>query len=387
MTILRDLAERQLPQILEDAIALIEVESPSHDLEAVARSAKWTSDLVRERLGVTPESIVTEGRTHLVTRFGSSPTRLMLLGHHDTVWPIGTLTRLPAAVTEGALRGPGGLDMKLGVVQAIHALAIVRELHGDDALDGITLLVTGDEEIGSPTSRSLIEKLAAGAVLVLEAGGDGGELKTVRKGVSLYRIHVAGRAAHAGLEPEKGINAAVELARLVIAVNDLSSPAQATTVTPTVISAGTTTNTVPAEAFVDVDVRATSAAEQERVDANIRALQAIHPEAVVTVSGGVNRPPLEATMSAPLLALAERVALEHDLTPPVGLAVGGASDGNFTAGIGIPTLDGLGGVGGGAHAETEHALVSAIAPRTALVAGLIRSITSEGGPRVEKQSG
>ena len=226
-----------------------------------------------------------------------------------------------------------------------------------------------------------------GAVLVLEAGGDGGELKTVRKGVSLYRIHVAGRAAHAGLEPEKGINAAVELARLVIAINDLSSPAQATTVTPTVISAGTTTNTVPAEAFVDVDVRATSAAEQERVDANIRALQAIHPEAVVTVSVGVNRPPLEATMSAPLLALAERVALEHDLTPPVGLAVGGASDGNFTAGIGIPTLDGLGGVGGGAHAETEHALVSAIAPRTALVAGLIRSITSEGGPRVEKQSG
>ena len=232
MTILRDLAERQLPQILEDAIALIEVESPSHDLEAVARSAKWTSDLVHERLGVTPESIVTEGRTHLVTRFGSSPTRLMLLGHHDTVWPIGTLTRLPAAVTDGALRGPGGLDMKLGVVQAIHALAIVRELHGDDALDGITLLVTGDEEIGSPTSRSLIEELAAGAVLVLEAGGDGGELKTVRKGVSLYRIHVAGRAAHAGLEPEKGINAAVELARLVIAINDLSSPAQATTVTP-----------------------------------------------------------------------------------------------------------------------------------------------------------
>lgn len=149
MTILRDLAERQLPQILEDAIALIEVESPSHDLEAVARSAKWTSDLVHERLSVTPESIVTEGRTHLVTRFGSSPTRLMLLGHHDTVWPIGTLTRLPAAVTDGALRGPGGLDMKLGVVQAIHALAIVRELHGDDALDGITLLVTGDEEIGS----------------------------------------------------------------------------------------------------------------------------------------------------------------------------------------------------------------------------------------------
>lgn len=159
MTILRDLAERQLPQILEDAIALIEVESPSHDLEAVARSAKWTSDLVHERLGVTPESIVTEGRTHLVTRFGDSPTRLMLLGHHDTVWPIGTLTRLPAAVTDGALRGPGGLDMKLGVVQAIHALSIVRKLHGDDALDGITLLVTGDEEIGSPrrepSSRNL----------------------------------------------------------------------------------------------------------------------------------------------------------------------------------------------------------------------------------------
>ncbi|MGC0365979.1 glutamate carboxypeptidase [Rhodococcus sp. 27YEA15] len=379
MTTLLGLAEQHLPQILDDAIALIEIESPSHDLESVARSAKWTSDLIQERLGVSPDWVVVEGRTHLITRFGSSPTRLMLLGHHDTVWPIGTLQRLPAAVTDGALRGPGGLDMKLGVVQAIHALAITRDLHGPDALDGVTLMVTGDEEIGSPTSRALIEEHAAGAVLVLEAGGDGGELKTVRKGVSLYRIHVAGRAAHAGLEPEKGINAAVELSHLVVAISAMSSPEHATTVTPTVTASGTTTNTVPAQAFVDVDVRATSAAEQARVDANMRALRAIHPEAVVTVTGGVNRPPLEAAMSAPLLALAAQISLDNDLPEPVGLAVGGASDGNFTAGIGVPTLDGLGGVGGGAHAETEHALVSFIAPRTALVAGLIRTITTEGG--------
>lgn len=158
MTALLGLAEQRLPQIIDDTLALIEVESPSHDLDAVTRSAKATADLIHERLGAPAQSIVVEGRTHLLVSFGTSPTQLMLLGHHDTVWPIGTLARLPAIVTDGALRGPGGLDMKLGVVQAIHALAIVRELHGVDALDGVTLLVTGDEEIGSPTSRSLIEK-------------------------------------------------------------------------------------------------------------------------------------------------------------------------------------------------------------------------------------
>lgn len=383
MTALLELAEQCLPQIIDDALTLIEVESPSNDLDAVTRSAKATADLVHERLGARAESIVVEGRTHLLVNFGTSPPQLMLLGHHDTVWPIGTLARLPATVTDGALRGPGGLDMKLGVVQAIHALALVRELHGVDALDGVTLLITGDEEIGSPTSRSLIEECAAGAVLVLEAGGDNGELKTARKGVSLYRIQVSGRAAHAGLEPEKGINAAVELAHLVITIAAMSAPDLGTTVTPTVLSAGTTTNTVPAEACVDIDVRATSAAEQHRVDSNIRSLCTRHPDAAITVSGGVNRPPLESSMSATLLALAEHVALQNDLTPPIGIAVGGASDGNFTAGLGIPTLDGLGGVGGGAHAETEHARISAIAPRTALLAGMIRSITTEGISRVE----
>lgn len=383
MTALLALAEQRLPQIIDDALALVEVESPSNDLDAVARSAKATADLVRERLGAAAESIVIEGRTHLLASFGTSPTQLMLLGHHDTVWPIGTLTRLPATVADGALRGPGGLDMKLGVVQAVHALALVRDVFGVGALDGVTLLVTGDEEIGSPTSRALIEKCAAGAVLVLEAGGDNGELKTARKGVSLYRVQVSGRAAHAGLEPEKGINAAVEIAHLVIAIAAMSAPDLGTTLTPTVLSAGTTTNTVPAEACVDIDVRARSAAEQHRVDSDIRSLRTLHPDAVITVSGGVNRPPLEAAMSSALLTLAEHVALENNLTPPAGIAVGGASDGNFTAGLGIPTLDGLGGAGGGAHAETEHARISAIVPRAVLLAGMIRSITTEGISRVE----
>jgi glutamate carboxypeptidase len=253
-------------------------------------------------------------------------------------------------------------------------------------VDGVTILVTGDEELGSPSSRGLIEDDASGCVaaLVLEASGPGGALKTERKGVSLYEVAITGRAAHAGLEPEKGINAAVELAHQLLAVAGLADAAQGTTVTPSVANAGTTTNTVPAAARFSVDVRVTSAAEQQRVDAAMRARQPVLPGAAVDVRGGPNRPPLEAGASAALFERAVELAAELGLPAISGVAVGGASDGNFTAGAGVPTLDGLGAVGGGAHADSEHVLVAELPGRTALVAALTadllaRSVVTNAG--------
>jgi glutamate carboxypeptidase len=267
----------------------------------------------------------------------------------------------------GILRGPGCFDMKAGLAMAFHAAA---------GLTGVTLLVTGDEEIGSPSSRRLIEDEARGAsaALVLEASADGGAFKTERKGVSLYDVRVTGRAAHAGLEPERGVNATVELAQQVLAIAALGDAEVGTTVTPTASWAGTTTNTVPAAGTIAVDVRVRTLAEQDRVDRAMRSLQSVLPGARLEVLGGPNRPPLEASASAALYEQARAIAVRLGLEPPGSAAVGGASDGNFTAGVGTPTLDGLGAVGGGAHADDEHVLVDQIAPRTALLRRLLEEL-------------
>lgn len=358
-----------LDALLGDLRALVECESPSSDQAAVARSAEVVARIGTERLGVPPETVVVDGCTHLRWRLGrrSQAGRVLVLAHHDTVWPVGTLERIPYSVVDGVLRGPGSFDMLAGLAMAFHAIADLPDA------DGVTLLVTGDEELGSPSSRDLIEVEATGAraALVLEGSADGGLLKTGRKGVSLYDISVVGRAAHAGLEPERGVNAAVEVAHQVLAVAALADPAAGTTVSPTVVTAGTTTNTVAATARLRVDVRARTAAEQQRVDAAIRALRPVLPEAVIEVGGGINRPPLEAAMSDALLARAAAVAVRLGHPAVEGTAVGGASDGNFTAGVGTPTLDGLGAVGGGAHAEHEHVLVDRLADRTQLVRELL----------------
>lgn len=355
-----------LPALLADIEELVTCESPSADLAAVAASADAVARVGARRLGAAPERIVLDGRTHLRWRFGAGARRVLLLGHHDTVWPRGSLATHPFRVDGGVLRGPGCFDMKAGLVMALHAVAAL----GDRA--GVTLLVTGDEEVGSVSSRGLVEREAAGCVaaLVLEASGDGGAVKTERKGVSLYRVGVRGRAAHAGLEPERGVNAAVELAHQVLAVAALADPGRGTTVTPTVLSAGTTTNTVPAAGGFDVDVRVREVAEERRVREAMRALAPVLAGARLEVTGGPNRPPLPASASAWLFAHAAALAAELELPPLVAAAVGGGSDGNFTAGVGTPTLDGLGAVGGGAHADDEHVLVDALPPRTALLAAL-----------------
>lgn len=365
-----------LPRLVEDIGTLVACESPSSDLAAVAASADVVARLGVARLGVAPDRIVVDGRTHLRWRLGSGPRRVLVLGHHDTVWPHGTLATHPCTVTGDVLRGPGCVDMKAGLVMAFHAVAALPDT------DGVTLLVTGDEELGSPTSRELIEAEAKGCVaaLVLEAAAEHGALKTQRKGVSRYEVTAHGRAAHAGLEPEKGVNATVELAHQVLAVAELADPALGTTVTPTRCQAGTTSNTVPATGGFAVDVRATTRAEQDRVDAALRALRPVLPGARLTVAGGPNRPPLEAAASAALFARAQELALSLGLPEVRGAAVGGASDGNFTAGMGVPTLDGLGASGGGAHADDEHVLVGELPGRTALLAALLADLLAGGRP-------
>ena len=372
---LTDLTAR-LPQLLADLEQLVSCESPSADLAAVRRSAELIAELGTQRLGFAPDAVEIDGCSHLRWRFGPGPNRIVILAHHDTVWPLGSLVTHPWSIVDGVIRGPGTVDMKAGLVQAIHALSELQE-RGID-LAGVCLLVTGDEEIGSPTSRALIEDEARGsaACFVLEGAGPGGSLKTGRKGTSWYRIEIAGRAAHAGAEPEKGINAAVELAHLIVVVAGMGVPTLGTTVTPTVAAAGTTTNTVPAAAFLAVDVRAGMKTEQDRVHAAMHALTPTVPGAVLTVLGEPNRPPMEITSGAALFDRAQALYRQGGFGELVQTSVGGASDGNFTAGIGVPTLDGLGAVGGGAHADDEHILLAELLPRTALLVALIEDALS-----------
>ncbi len=355
--------------MLEDIEQLVLCESPSADLDAVARGADVVAELGTRLLGVGPERIVRDGRTHLRWRFGDN-RQVLLLGHHDTVWPIGSLLTHPFEVRDGRLRGPGCFDMKAGLVMGFHALAAAEDR------DGVTFLITGDEELGSPSSRDLIEDEARGlsAALVLEASAEAGALKTERKGVSLYDVVVHGRAAHAGLEPERGTSATIELAHQVLAICRLGSAGVGTTVTPTRMEAGTTTNTVPADGHVAVDVRARTGAEQDRVHAALVSLQPALDGARIEVTGGVNRPPLEAAASRALFDRAAQLAEGLGLPALSSAAVGGGSDGNFTAGVGTPTLDGLGAVGGGAHAADEHVVIAELPGRTALLSALVSQL-------------
>jgi glutamate carboxypeptidase len=367
-------ARERLELMLDDIRTLIEVESPTADLDAVRRSGEAVRAVIAARLGEDAE-VGETGEVTFVRRRPAQP-RVLLLGHHDTVWPAGTLAELPYSVRDGVLRGPGCVDMLAGIVQGVHALALLVEVYGRRILDEVELLLTGDEEAGSFASRELILADAQGcqAVLVLEASADGGAPKTARKGGSMYMLDIAGRAAHAGLEPERGVNAGLAMAHVVIAVAALGDPRQGTTVVPTVMSAGTTTNTVPAQARLHVDVRAWTADEQERVDRAIRAVDAVVPGAQLNVSGVPDRRPLDAGASAELYAVWCRVGDELGLAPVEGAAVGGGSDGNFTAGAGIPTLDGLGAVGGGAHARDEHVLVDWILRQTAQLAAMVATL-------------
>jgi glutamate carboxypeptidase len=365
----------RLPVMLDELAGLVRCESPSGDVAALERSAEAVAALGQRLTGCAPEVIADAGPTHLRWTFGAGPRRVLLVGHHDTVWPLGSLEDHPWSLADGVARGPGCLDMKAGLVQMFHALSVL------DDTDGVTVVVNGDEEVGSRTSSGLIEEAArqSPAALVLEMAADDGAVKTARKGVSLYEMQVSGRAAHAGLEPERGINASIEAAHLVLDIAELGDPALGTTVTPTLLRSGTAANVVPARATLAVDVRAASVAEQQRVDAALRRLGAVLPGAAVVAEPGPACPPMEAAASAGLFATAQRMAGLLGLEPLRGVAVGGASDGNRTAGVGTPTLDGLGAVGGGPHADREHVNTAVMPERTALLAALVAELLGSGG--------
>ncbi|MCY0921554.1 M20/M25/M40 family metallo-hydrolase [Streptomyces sp. H27-G5] len=350
--------------MIEDLRKLVEVESPSRDVDALAASARAVAAVVESRLGGRAVLVDSEAGPHVHWSGGGEP-QVLVLGHHDTVFPLGTLARRPFTVEDGHATGPGVFDMLGGLVQAVHGLASL------DDRSGVEILVTADEEVGSRSSRGLIEEraLACGAVLVFEGAADGGGLKTGRKGCGTFRVSVTGRASHAGLEPAAGVNALIEASHQVLRIAELGRPDIGTTVTPTVAAAGTLDNVVPAEATVVVDVRVESTAEKERVESAFAALAPHLDGAQISVEGAVGRPPMPVEASAELFALAQR------LLPGIeGSSVGGGSDGNFTAALGVPTLDGLGAVGGGAHADHEYLVIGAMAERANLVAGLVRAI-------------
>jgi len=359
--------------MITDLADLVSAESFSDDPAGTSACADRIATIGDRLLGAQPERLLIGERTHLLWRFGSR-TRVLLVGHFDTVWPAGTIVRWPFAVDGDRATGPGAFDMKSGIVQGLHALSTL------DDLDGVVVLFTSDEELGSPTSSATIRDLAsvAEAALILEPAAQGA-LKTERKGVSMYSVEIAGRAAHAGLEPHKGANALVELAHQVLAISSLADPDAGTSVTPTIARAGTATNVVPASATIAVDVRASSLAEQERIAKAMRALTQHLPGTTIRVDGDENRPPLETKSSADLFARAVRIGDALGIDEVRGVAVGGASDGNITAAEGCPTLDGLGGAGDGAHAEGEYAVISQMAPRAALLAGLVEELQRSDG--------
>jgi len=354
-----------------DLAALVGAESPSRDIDRLTVHARLLSGLMVRLLGRAPDLVASPVGPHVHWRGGGEP-RVLILGHHDTVHPAGTLAQRPFTVNGDIATGPGVFDMKAGIVQVLHAVAAL----GDRS--HVEILLSADEEIGSRESRALIEERAqaCGAVLVIEPSADGGVLKTGRKGTGTFEVRVHGRASHAGLEPEKGINSLVELAHLIPRIVEIADPTKGTTVTPTVASAGTADNVVPESASCFVDVRVAVPGEKERVEAAMASLRTTVPGARLEVLGGIGRPPMHESAAESLLAIAREVSAAAGLPPAEGVTVGGGSDGNFTAAIGVPTLDGLGAVGGGAHGADEHVVLSRMADRAALVAGLCQRLSS-----------
>ena len=375
MTRFLDYALANQDWLLEFIEALVAIESPSDDPAAVNRCGRELASRL-EAIGgaVTPIPSTTAG-DHLRASFGSGDRQVLLLGHFDTVWPVGQLARMPLKRDGGRLHGPGVFDMKAGIGLAALATRAVLDAGGLETCRAVMLWTT-DEEIGSRTSRALIETEAAksDAVLVFEPSLPGGALKTSRKGVGQFEIVARGVSAHAGLDPGKGVSAIRELARQIIALDELQDPAHGVTVTAGVISGGTRANVIPDEARAIIDARADTGHDARRVERAIKALQPRIPGARLEVTGGFDRPPLERSPAVvKLFELARSAASEISVKLEEGSA-GGGSDGNFTAAIGIPTLDGFGAIGDGAHALHEHVDIDALIPRAATIAGALHRI-------------
>jgi glutamate carboxypeptidase len=356
---------------------LVSCESPSRDKAALDRLGVRIADHLRSAGGSVEIVANDRGGDHVAARFPGPAARrpALVLGHFDTVWPHGTLVKMPFRIDDGRAFGPGTYDMKAGLT--IFLTLMERRL--GEPTRPVWALFTSDEELGSPTSRPLIEDLArqCAYALVLEPPLADGSLKTARKGVGRFRLDVEGKAAHAGVAPREGRNAIVELAHQILRIQELQDPHVGTTLNVGVIQGGTTSNVVPAEAFANIDVRVTTQAEARRVERALHALGPITPGTRLSVSGRFDRPPMERSPAiAALFQQARGIARTLRLELTEG-STGGGSDGNFTAALGVPTLDGLGARGGGAHADDEHILIDSLPERAALLATLLLELRVE----------
>jgi glutamate carboxypeptidase len=354
---------------------LVQQESPSEDRQAVNAAMALAENWAREQGARIRRHKQREFGDVLELHFGPSRSKqkpVLLLGHLDTVWPIGTLKKMPWREADGRYWGPGVLDMKAGVVMALAALSTLREMKSTRP---VTLLLNSDEEVGSPISRAITERLAleSAAVLVLEPA-QGLAYKTARKGVGQYHVEVTGIGAHSGVDFEKSHSAILELAKLIQTISGFTNLARKLTVNCGVIAGGTRSNVVASQAWTEVDVRIAKASDAAYVEKLFRSLKVSDPHCKLTITGGINRPPME--RKAGTIALFKKA---RSLAAELGFvleeaATGGGSDGNFTAALGVPTLDGMGAVGDGAHAAHESVVIEHLVPRTALLAAMIASV-------------
>ena len=358
------------PHLLARLRELVEIESPSHDKAAVDRAADKVSLWAAEQGARIKRHKQKQFGDVLELRFGPrSGPRSLLLGHLDTVWPIGTLAKMPWREQDGKLFGPGVLDMKSGVIMALEAIAALKSLGANSA---VTLLLVSEEEIGSPISRPITEAVAkeSAAVFVLEPA-QGLAYKTARKGVGHFQLHVQGIAAHAGVDFDRGHSAILEMSRLIQQVSAFTGSRPGLTVNVGFVQGGTQSNVIAAECRAEVDVRIAKASDAAHIERLFRRLKVTDKACRLTLTGGINRPPMERKSGTiNLFRQAQKLAAELGFTLDEA-STGGGSDGNFTAALGVPTLDGMGSVGSGAHAAHEHIVTSHLIERTALLAGMI----------------
>jgi glutamate carboxypeptidase len=371
-----DYCRSQQPQLRRDIETLVSLESPSGVKAAVDRCGEALSSMLTDAGATVTRFPQVDRGDHLRAEFSGGPRQVLLLGHFDTVWNEGELARMPLREADGRLHGPGVFDMKASIAVAILAVRALLRLQPEENLPRVVMLWTTDEEVGSETSRALIEAEArrSDAVLVLEPSLPGGAAKTWRKGCGEFEVTVRGVAAHAGIDPRKGASAVHELAHQIVALEALRDLERGVSVNVGVIAGGTRGNVVAEEARAIVDVRVPTMEDAKRIEERLRSLQPFNPEVQIEVTGSVGRPPLERTEGvARLFEQAKNVAAELGVDLAEG-GTGGGSDGNFTAAIGVPTLDGLGPQGDGAHALHEHVVIADLPWRAAFLAALILRI-------------
>jgi glutamate carboxypeptidase len=360
---------------------LVRTESPSTDRGALKACAIRLGGKIGDVGGVVKRVASATTADHLLATWPGSGPPILLVGHYDTVWPVGQIARMPLVEREGKLFGPGVYDMKAGLAMGILAARALVEAVPVARRPRVSLLITSDEETGSLTSRALIEQTAREhvAVLVLEPALANGAIKTARKGVGEFEIVATGVSAHAGVDPANGASAVHEIARQIAASLALADPARGLTVNVGVVEGGTRPNVIAERASARVDVRIARLADGPVIEAAIKGLKPVDDRVQLQITGGINRPPMERTEAgAKLFALARDVAREMGEPDLREASTGGGSDGNFTAAIGVPTIDGLGAVGDGAHALHEHVVVESLPRRAAIVAGLVRRIMEAG---------